>query len=72
MSYTIWTVDPDQQKENERILEYIRENPAITIFELGEKMYYADSKIKRILQKLKETGTLTRVGSGRSGYWKIN
>ena len=66
---------PGEQKkrtENGQILELIRNKPDITIHELSEKMFCTESKIKRILQKYKKDGILTRVGSDRKGSWKIN
>ncbi len=32
----------------------------------------ADKTIKRDISKLKEQNRLTRVGSQKSGYWKVN
>ena len=69
MSSILWEMD---HPEYSQVLDYIRENPSITIRELCEKMYYTEKKIMKILQKHKEDGVLIRVGSGRSGYWKIN
>lgn len=62
----------DEQTEYEQVLDLIRENPSITIGELCDRMYYTENKIKKILRTHKDNGTLTRIGSGRSGYWKIN
>lgn len=62
----------NDQTENEQILELIRENPSITIYELSEKMYDTENKIKKVIRECKETGRLTRIGSDRKGYWKVN
>ena len=64
--------EQNEQEEYEQVLAMIRENPSITIGELCEKMYYTENKIKRVIRSYKESGKLTRVGSSRSGYWKIN
>ena len=64
--------DQNYQTEYEQILELIQENPSITICELSEKMYYTENKIKRVIRECKESGRLTRMGSSRSGYWKVN
>ena len=69
MNSILWEME---HPEYSQVLDYIRENPSITIRELCEKMYYTDKKIKRILQKHKDDGVLTHVGSGRGGYWKVN
>lgn len=64
--------DQNYQTEYEQILEMIRENPSITICELSEKMYYTENKIKRVIRECKESSRLIRMGSSRSGYWKVN
>ena len=69
MNSILWEME---HPEYGQVLDYIRENPSITICELCDKMYYTEKKIKKILQTHKENGTLTRIGSGRSGYWKVN
>ncbi len=63
---------PDEQTEYEQVLDLIRENPSITIGELCEILYCTENKIKRVIRIYKETGRITRVGSSRNGYWKVN
>jgi predicted HTH transcriptional regulator len=47
------------------------QNRDITIMELANILKVADKTIKRDISKLKEQNRLTRIGSLKSGYWKI-
>jgi predicted HTH transcriptional regulator len=40
--------------------------------ELASETGYSASTIKRHIQELKKLGLLDRVGSDKSGHWKIN
>ncbi|TQV62193.1 MAG: DeoR family transcriptional regulator, partial [Sulfurovum sp.] len=59
-------------KRLDRIIEIITQNRDITIIELANILEVADKTIKRDISKLKEQNRLTRVGSQKSGYWKVN
>ncbi len=48
MNSILWEME---HPEYGQVLEYIRENPSITICELCDKMYYTEKKIKKILRK---------------------
>ena len=54
------------------VLKLIAERPTITAKELSRKSSYSTRKISRIVKELRESGRITRVGSGRKGYWQIN
>ncbi len=53
------------------ILELIAKKPSITKPEIKEATNLSVSTIDRTLKSLKEKGILERVGSNKSGYWKI-
>lgn len=55
-----------------KIIELIKENPSVTRKEMAEKIGISADGIKYNLNKLKQTNILTRVGSDRSGTWKIS
>ena len=55
-----------------KIIELIKENPSVTRKEMAEKIGISDDGIKYNLNKLKQMNILTRVGSDRSGTWKIS
>jgi len=35
------------------------------------KLSMSESKIKKVIKKLKDEGTICRVGSLKSGYWEV-
>lgn len=69
------TQNTTQKKINnsqKKIIELIKENPSVTRKEMAEKIGISDDGIKYNLNKLKQMNILTRVGSDRSGTWKIS
>ena len=59
--------------EKERqILELLSEDPAYTYQELANRLNIGRKAVFGRIKKLKDKGTLQRVGSDKFGYWKIN
>lgn len=54
------------------ILSEIRDNEKITIPEISKKLSLSKSTVDKNIAKLKEMGVLARLGSRKTGYWKIN
>ncbi|MGN1318438.1 MAG: RNA-binding domain-containing protein [Lachnospirales bacterium] len=54
------------------LLDIIKDNPNITAKSISEKLGLSERKISRIIRGLKERSIITRIGSSRKGYWKIN
>ena len=62
----------DRVTENERaVLLLLEEDPGYTMQQLAEILSVSRKTIASRLKKLKEKGAIERVGSDRSGYWKI-
>lgn len=55
-----------------RILEQLRITPDATLEMLGEALGMSARMIKKYIKILRETNTITRIGSNRKGYWHIN
>ena len=53
------------------ILAYLKQNPKANYNELAEKTGYSVSKIKRHIQELKKQGVIERIGSDKTGKWKV-
>ncbi len=53
------------------ILENIRQEPHITSKKLSENIGISAVKIRVNILKLKELGYIERIGSTKSGYWKV-
>lgn len=55
-----------------RILSEIRKKPRATKKQINEILGVSQSSVSRATKKLKEAGIIDRIGSTKSGYWKIN
>lgn len=55
-----------------RVLAEIRNNPNITKPELEITCSLGKTSIDNIIKILKEKGYIGRVGSNKTGYWKVN
>jgi predicted HTH transcriptional regulator len=58
--------------EQETVLSMIRKDNKITAIILAKKLNKGIATIKRELKRLKENGYISRVGSDKTGSWKIN
>lgn len=58
-------------KSEERLLGMLRQNGKLTISQMSEQMGLSMSGIKKIIQSLKKTGILIRVGASKSGEWVV-
>ena len=54
-----------------QIIEFIDKNSNITIKQLAQKINKGERTTKRYINELKEKGYIERVGSDKSGYWKV-
>ena len=53
------------------ILQHLKQNPKANYKELADETGYSASTIKRHIQELKKMGIIERIGSDKTGYWKI-
>ena len=64
--------DPISLSElDKKILKYIKANQSITRKELVKKVKVSDATIKRRIDILKKNEVIKRVGSNKTGHWKI-
>ena len=54
-----------------KVLELLKVNPSITQLELANELKTSRRTISTVLSKLKEKGKIERVGTDRTGSWKI-
>lgn len=54
------------------ILEEMRNNPNVTKAELQRLLKISGTAIDNNIAYLKKNGYIERVGSNKSGYWKVN
>jgi predicted HTH transcriptional regulator len=56
---------------NDTVCDLIKQNNQITAAEIGERLNISLRTAKRKIKELKEKGTIERIGSDKTGYWKI-
>lgn len=65
-------VDVELNEKEIQVLTLIRKDNYCTKEKLIETTSISSRSIDRIISSLKNKGLLTRVGSNKSGYWKVN
>ena len=63
--------DPVNDPVKSSILLHLKQNPNANYMELANKAGYSMATIKRRIQELKKMGIIKRIGSDKTGYWKI-
>lgn len=58
-------------KSNQKVLSIMSEQNRVTIKELMERLDMSESGVKKVIRKLKDEGSIKRVGSPKSGHWQI-
>lgn len=58
--------------KEQKTLELLLEDPGYTALQLAEKLHVSRVSVTKYLKALKQKGIIERIGSDRSGYWKIN
>lgn len=71
MQNTLQSDQKSNYKSDQKILSLIKENSTITIRELMEILSMSESGVKKVIKKLKDEGTLHRIGSLKSGHWEV-
>lgn len=64
--------DKVANKSAQKVLLLLCENGHLTRDELSERTGLSLGGIKKIINSLRENGLITRVGSNKTGYWKVN
>jgi fido (protein-threonine AMPylation protein)/DNA-binding transcriptional ArsR family regulator len=64
-------IDPVNDPVKVQILQQLRQKRNANYIEIAEKIGYSTATIKRHIQELKKLGLIERIGSDKTGYWKI-
>ncbi len=59
-------------KTESKILELMKNDPNVTIYELSKIIHLSEPAIKKNLKQLKDKGLIYRIGSNKTGYWATN
>jgi len=65
------TGEKTREKTRERILNLIRANPEMTMAELAETLGLTRKGVEWSIRRLKEKGSLRRIGPDRGGHWEV-
>ena len=58
-------------KSDQKILVLIKKDSKVTIREICDSTGLSESGVKKIIKKLKDEGTLIRIGALKGGHWEI-
>ncbi|AYQ31161.1 HTH domain-containing protein [Runella sp. SP2] len=56
---------------NDTVFSLIKQNNKITANEISEHLKMSLSTVRRKIKELRNNGRIERVGSDKTGYWKI-
>lgn len=62
----------NEKNEEQKALEILKLQPAITAKEMACQMGVSTRTIGRVMKSLRDKGMISRVGSDRKGYWEIH
>ena len=65
------TVKTQNDTVNDTVFYLIRENNKITATDISERLKISLSTVKRKIKELKESAKVERIGSDKTGFWKI-
>lgn len=65
------TVKPQIDTVNDTVFLLIKQDNNITAKEISERLKMSLSTVRRKIKDLKDNGTIERIGSDKTGYWKI-
>lgn len=65
------TVKPEIDTVNDTVFSLIKQKKEITASEIGKRLDMSLSTVKRKIKELKEQKMIERVGSDKTGYWKV-
>ena len=65
------TVKKQNDTVNDTVFLLLKQNKDITTAEISKRLNISLSTVKRKIKDLKEKGIIERIGSDKTGYWKI-
>ena len=63
---------PELSEKAIAVLEVINAHRGFNAAEIGEQIGLSERQVKTYITKLKQVGLIVRVGSNKTGYWKVN
>ncbi|MBU3658912.1 MAG: HTH domain-containing protein [Flavobacteriales bacterium] len=65
------TVKPQNDTVNDTVFSLIEQDNIITAKEISERLKISLSTVRRKIKELKDSGKIERIGSDKTGYWKV-
>jgi predicted HTH transcriptional regulator len=65
------TAKPQIDSVNDTVFSLIRQDSKITAKEISEHLKISLSTVRRKVKDLRDNGKLQRIGSDKTGHWKI-
>jgi predicted HTH transcriptional regulator len=65
------TVNSTNDTVNDTVFSLVKQNKNITTTEISERLNLSLSTVKRKIKDLKGQGIIERIGSDKTGFWKI-
>ena len=62
---------PELSEKTIDVLDAIKKYPGHNANEIGEQIGLSERQVKTYITKLKQLGLIVRVGSNKTGYWKV-
>jgi len=66
------TVKTQHDTVNDTVFSWIQQDNKITAKEISEQLKISLSTVRRKIKELKDNGKIQRIGSDKTGYWKIS
>ena len=63
---------PELSAKAIEVLEVLNAHRGLNAAEIGQQLNLSERQVKTYINKLKQVGLLVRVGSNKTGYWKVN
>ncbi len=62
---------PELSEKAFEVLEVLKEHPGLKAEDIGAQVSLSERQVKTYLNALKQAGLIVRVGSNKTGYWKV-
>lgn len=65
------TVKPQNDTVNDTVFSCMKQNPNATAKEISEHLHISLSTVRRRIKALRSNGRIKRIGSDKTGYWRV-
>ena len=62
---------PELSEKAFEVLEVLKAHPGLKAEDIGTQVSLSERQVKTYLNALKQAGLIVRVGSNKTGYWKV-